>query len=177
MAQRFDAGTLTLSGDAMPIVAGIEDITASAQALFGVSADGTVLTYQSAVGRNSRLTWFDPTGASLGPVGPEKDFTTDLEVAPNGREAVVVIPDPDSGNRDLGLVDLRTGGTTRLTSHPANDWQPVWEPDSAHVLFASDRSGVSKVYRTAANGTGRDELILEMPRNRFRKGRLRTDAD
>jgi eukaryotic-like serine/threonine-protein kinase len=169
MAQKFDASALTLSGDAVPVAAGVEHIPASAQALFAVSADGSVLTYQSAVGRSSRLEWFDREGHSLGPVGPEKDFTTDLQIAPNGKQALVVIPDPDSGNRDLWLVDLRTGGLTRLTSHPANDWQAAWEPDSNHVVFASDRNGTSNVYRKATNGAGEDEPIIRMPRNTFPK--------
>jgi protein kinase-like protein/WD40 repeat protein len=63
------------------------------------------------------------------------------------------------GNRDLWLVDLRTGGLTRLTTHPANDWQPAWEPDSTHVAFTSDRNGTTGVYRKAVNGSGEEELI------------------
>ena len=169
MAQRFDANSLRLSGDAFPVAANVEHIRASAQAFFAVSADGRVLVHQGEVGRDSRLTWFDRDGRKLGTVGPERDFTTDLQISPDGRQAVVVIPDPDSGNRDLWLVDLRAGGLTRFTSHPANDWQPAWEPDSAHVVFASDRSGTSNIYRKAANGSGEDELLVKMPRNTFPK--------
>jgi serine/threonine protein kinase/Tol biopolymer transport system component len=159
MAQRFDAGALAVSGEAVPVAAGVDHITASAQALFGVSADGNVLAYQGAVGRNSRLTWFDRSGHDAGTIGPDKDFTTDLQISPDGKQAVVVIPDTDSGNRDLWVVDLRTGGLTRLTTHPANDWQPAWEPDGAHVVFTSDRDGGAGAFRKAINGGDEEPII------------------
>jgi eukaryotic-like serine/threonine-protein kinase len=159
IAQKFDIDALNVFGEAFALAPGVDHITASAQALFAVSANGNVLAYQEAAGRDSRLTWFDQDGKNAGSIGPEKDFTTDVEISPNGKQAVVVIPDPDSGNRDLWLVDLRTGGLTRLTTHPANDWQPAWEPDSTHVAFTSDRNGMTGVYRKAVNGSGEEELI------------------
>lgn len=168
MAQRFDAGTLTLSGDAVPVVAGVDHIPASAQAMFAVSLDGSALAYHGAQSRNSTLTWFDRDGHSQGSIRPEKDFTTDLQISPDGKQALIVIPDPDSGNRDVWLLDLGAGGLTRLTTHPANDWQATWDPDSRHVVFASDRRGKSDIYR-AATGGGEDALLLEMPRNIFAK--------
>jgi len=164
MAQKFNAGTLTLSGEAIPLASGVEHITPSAEAIFATSADGNVLAYQGAVGRNSLLTWFDREGRMLGIIGPEKDFTTDLQISPDGKQAVVVIPDPDSGNRDLWLLNLHAGGLTRLTTHPANDWQPAWDPDSAHVAFASDRNGTPGMYRKATGGTGDETAILTPPR-------------
>jgi Tol biopolymer transport system component len=67
--------------------------------------------------------------------------------------------DRDSGNRDIWLVDLTDGNLTRLTSHPANDWFPVWSPDGAEMAFASDRNGLSTVYRKATNGSRAEELV------------------
>lgn len=99
----------------------------------------------------------------------QKVISQQMSRSLHGRQAVVVIPDPDSGNRDLWLVDLRAGGLTRLTSHPANDWQPAWEPHSAHIVFASDRSGTSGVYQKATNGAGEEEPIVQMARNTFPK--------
>lgn len=72
----------------------------------------------------------------------------------------VVIPDRESGNRDIWLIGLAGGGITRLTSHPANDWWPVWSPDSAQIAFASDRNGRSSIYRRTADGAGEEALLL-----------------
>lgn len=65
----------------------------------------------------------------------------EVRIAPNGKVASVAIPDPDSRNRDIWIVDLQGGGLTRLTAHPANDWRVAWSPDSAQIAFASDRNG------------------------------------
>src|SRR5262245_18278704 len=99
MAQRFEAAALSVSGQPVPIASGIDHITASAEALFSMSATGRVLAYRTAVRKESRLTWLNPDGSTAGTIGPEKDYTTDLQIAPNGRQAVGVIPDSDSGNR------------------------------------------------------------------------------
>jgi Tol biopolymer transport system component len=68
--------------------------------------------------------------------------------------------DPRSGNRDVWVVALDTGSFTRLTSHPASDWFPVWSPDGGHVLFASDRDATSSFYRTRADGSGGDARVF-----------------
>ena len=43
MAQRFDAATLSVDGEAMPVAASVSHTTPSSFAAFGASADGTVL--------------------------------------------------------------------------------------------------------------------------------------
>ncbi len=83
MARRFDANRLQLSGEAFAVAPDVGHFTESASALFSVSADGAVLTYQTPVTRMSRLTWFDRAGMNLGSVGPEGDFTQP-RLAPNG---------------------------------------------------------------------------------------------
>jgi dipeptidyl aminopeptidase/acylaminoacyl peptidase len=141
------------------VAAGVNHVTQSAWASFALSTDGAVLTYQETAPRTRRLTWFDRSGTNLGSIGPERDFGT-LRLAPNGKQAAAEIPDPDSGNDDIWLIDLATGGLTRLTSHPAQDWAVTWAPDSAELVFASDRNGASSVYRKATNGGSDEELLL-----------------
>ena len=61
------------------------------------------------------------------------------------------------------VVDLGSGALTRLTSHAANDWFPVWSPDATELLFASDRNETPSFYRTRASGAGQDELVFQAP--------------
>ena len=161
MAQRFDATTLTLSGEAVVVASRIGHITPSSQAAFGVSSDGSVLAYQAGVRTLADLTWVDRVGRKIATIGPESNFT-DVRLSPDGKLAAVVVPDPDSGNRDIWLVDLRTGSMTRFTSNPANDWQMAWSPDSRRLAFASDRNGRSSVYIKAIDG-GDEELLIRLP--------------
>src|SRR5712692_3199901 len=161
MAQRFDARTLALSGDPFPIVDHISHTTPSSNAMFGGSTDGAVLAFQSSGPRVARISWIDRAGRRGAAIGPDREFT-DQRVAPNGKLAAVVIPDPDSGNRDIWLLDLAGGSLTRFTAHPANDWQMAWSPDSRELAFASDRNGRSSMYRKAIDGR-EEQLLLRLP--------------
>ena len=59
-------------------------------------------------------------------------------------------------------MDMTSGTLTRITSHPANDWQVAWTADSRQIAFASDRNGKSSVYRKAIDG-GEEQLLLRLP--------------
>jgi len=161
MAQRFDAASLTLSGEALAVASRISHSTASSQAAFAVSSDGTVLAYEAGVRALAALTWFDRQGRQIGTIGSENNFI-DVRLAPGGKLAAVVVPDSDSGNRDVWLIDLRTGAMTRFTSNPANDWQMAWSPDGRRLAFASDRNGRSSIYVKSIDG-GDEELLLRLP--------------
>jgi Tol biopolymer transport system component len=95
-------------------------------------------------------------------IGPDREFT-EIQLAPDGKHATVVIPDPVSGNRDIWLMEMTTGTLTRITSHPANDWQVAWTADSREIAFASDRNGKSSVYRKTIDGGGEEQLLLRLP--------------
>ena len=163
MAQRFDTRTVTVSGDPVPVVERVAHTTPSSVAIFGASQDGSLVAFQSAGPRLARVTWFDRSGNAGQTVGPEREIT-EIRLAPDKSRAAVVIPDPDSGNRDIWLLDIQSGSLTRFTSHPANDWQPVWSPTSRELTFASDRNGPSSIYRNQVQG-GDEQLLLKMPDN------------
>jgi len=50
------------------------------------------------------------------------------------------------GLLDLVLVDPRTGDVTAITDDRAKDVEPAWTPDGEHIVFRSDRDGVSNLY-------------------------------
>jgi Tol biopolymer transport system component len=161
MARRFDPRTLELSGEKITIATHIAHARPSSSAIFAVSADGTVLTYIPEVNRLGRLTWFDRKGAAVRTIGPETEYT-EIRIAPDERQASVVIPDAASGNRDIWLVEFAGGSLRRVTSHPATDWQSAWAPDSRQIAFASDRDGKSSVYRKTIDDET-EEVLLRMP--------------
>jgi serine/threonine protein kinase/Tol biopolymer transport system component len=161
MAQRFDVAALSLVGEAMPVAASVAHSTASSSAAFGASADGSVLAYRPAITRGSQVAWYDRSGSSGPPLGPERAYT-EVRLAPNEKLATVVIADSDSGNRDIWLLELTSGSLTRLTTNPANDWQVAWTPDSRQIAFASDRNGPSSVYRKTIDAVD-EELLLRLP--------------
>ena len=182
MARPVDPATFKLAGEAFPVAENVSHNTPSSAASFSASADGSVLAYLTNVRRETTLTWFDRAGRSIGTIGPDREFT-DVRISPDGKMAAVVVPDPDSGNRDIWLLDLASGTLSRFTSNPANDWQMAWSPDGKRIAFASDRNGRSTVWIKPVDG-GEEELLLRVqdrgafPKDFSRDGRfLALDID
>jgi Tol biopolymer transport system component len=65
--------------------------------------------------------------------------------SPSG-DAIVASRWRSGGWVDLVRVDPETGAVSDLTSDRAKDVEPAWTPDGRHVIFRSDRDGVSNLY-------------------------------
>ncbi|HUG55368.1 MAG TPA: hypothetical protein VMR21_17300 [Vicinamibacteria bacterium] len=65
--------------------------------------------------------------------------------SPSGQALVAARWRP-GGELDVVLVDPVRGEATPLTRDRAKDVEPAWTPDGAHVVFRSDRDGVSNLY-------------------------------
>jgi serine/threonine protein kinase/Tol biopolymer transport system component len=138
VSQGFDGKSLT--GEPATVVDGVPHITTASLAAFTASADGRVLVYGSIAAGQSTLTWFDRSGRKVGDLGPAGDYTQP-RISPDGSRVAFSQPDKRTGNRDIWTIEIAGGATSRLTSHSANDWFPVWSPDSKQILFGSDRQG------------------------------------
>ena len=57
------------------------------------------------------------------------------------------------GNEDIWILDLASGNTKRLTTHPARDIMPRWSPDDNSVVFVSNRgSGQRNLWTISSDG-------------------------
>jgi Tol biopolymer transport system component len=66
-----------------------------------------------------------------------------------------------SGAGDIWLEDISHGVVDRVTSHPGYDWIPIWSPDGARIVFASNREGPMDLYEKAVNRSERERLLLK----------------
>ena len=156
MAQPFDAKSLTVHGDAVPVAEGVLENPPYARAVFSVS-DAGVLAYGSVGSLNnpSRLLWLDRTGKKIGTVG-EPALLSAPRLSPDGKKVAVAIGDVGRGTTDIWIYDLGSGGRTRLTFDPSFNSQPVWSPDGSQIVFFTTRgNGFPELYRKASNGVGR----------------------
>jgi dipeptidyl aminopeptidase/acylaminoacyl peptidase len=84
------------------------------------------------------------------------DRVSDPQVSPNAMHIVFVLQETDldanRGRTDLWLVGADGTRLRRLTSHPENDSNPRWAPDSDSVWFLSKRSGSSQLWRIRTDG-------------------------
>lgn len=119
-------------------------------------------------GVQGRLTWFDRQGKVVGTSGEPGMYRT-LTISPDGKRIAVELADPptqnQTQNRDIWLIEIASGKTTRFTSDPAWEAFPTWSPDGSRIIFASNRDGNFDLYQKAlfgvGNGTGTEELFYK----------------
>jgi dipeptidyl aminopeptidase/acylaminoacyl peptidase len=111
-------------------------------------------------GVQGRLTWFDRQGKIAGTLGEPGLYRT-LTISPDGERVAFERPDPQTQNRDIWLIEIADGTTTRLTSDPGWDAFPTWSPDGSRIVFTSNRGGVYDLYQKASSGTGTEELLYK----------------
>ena len=111
-------------------------------------------------GVEGRLTWFDRQGKIVGRAGDVGSYRT-LMISPDGKRVAFERMDRDTGNRDIWLLDVATGASTRFTSDPALEAFPTWSPDGSRIIFTSNRGGVYDLYEKAANNTGEEKLFYQ----------------
>lgn len=111
-------------------------------------------------GVEGRLTWFDRQGKVVGTSGEPGLYRT-FTISPNGKRVAFERADPETQNRDIWLLDIASGATTRFTSDPAWEAFPTWSPDGSRIVFTSNRSGVYDLYQKASNGAGQEALLYQ----------------
>lgn len=87
-------------------------------------------------------------------------------LSPDGSKLVYSVRTTDmaanKGLFDLWWTGFSDGDTHQLTTHTANDTDPVWSPDGGSVYFLSTRSGTSQVWRIALGG-GEAVQVTDLP--------------
>jgi eukaryotic-like serine/threonine-protein kinase len=106
------------------------------------------------------LTWFDRQGRVTGTPGESGLYRT-LTISRDGKRAAFERTDPQTQNRDIWLLDIASGTTTRFTSDPGWDAFPTWSPDGSRIIFTSNRGGNYDLYQKASNGAATEELLYK----------------
>ena len=155
MAQRFDAGSLRLSGEAIPLAERAEVNGIVWRGIFTVSENG-ILAYEAggATFGATRILWYDRNGKQAAETGTPGIFDTPT-ISSDGDKLAITMLNPSAGQNDIWVYDLARGIPTRLTfSHGSVNQEPVWSPDGKTIAFSSNRSGEYHLYEKAADGTG-----------------------
>jgi Tol biopolymer transport system component len=168
LAQPFDAERMRLTGEPLPVaeqVGSLVGSTAALQSPIASVSEAGVLCYLYDPGLSTRLQWFDRAGAKLATLGDPGDYTNPA-LSPDEVTLAVGRRDPQTGTRDIWVLDIARGASSRLTVDPADDFNPAWSPDGKWVAFSSNRRGFRDIYRKLATGVGDDELLLGSNENK-----------
>ena len=163
MAQPFDAGKLTLRGEAVPIAEGLPPRQNSPP--YSASLTGVLAYRTGATIGNRKLAWFDRDGKPLGTAGDPGDYNS-VSLSPDGTR--VAASRGDGNNTDIWLHEFARGVSTRFTSDPAYDWLAVWSPNGDRIIFSSQRDGgVYNLYQKASNNASKEEPLLKSNERKF----------
>jgi dipeptidyl aminopeptidase/acylaminoacyl peptidase len=156
LAQPFDAERLEVTGEPVPIADPVGSFRV--RGAFSVSENGTLAYRAPFFSEYSQLNWYDREGRQIGTVSAPPG-SQNPEISPDGTKLAVEHRDPDTGTRDIWLVELSRNLTTRFTFHAADDSDPLWSPDSKRLAFSSGREGFVDIFLKAASGAGEIENI------------------
>ena len=157
-AVAFDATTLELIGNPVPIVEGVI-VKENGGADFSVSDNGRLVYALGDGGAQRTLVWVTPDGGEEPVAGLAPDEYRSVDISLDGSRLALDIG-PRGSARDVWTYDLARQIPIPVTTEPGRDQSPLFTPDGQHVVFASDRDGNRLLYRQNADGTGTAELIL-----------------
>jgi eukaryotic-like serine/threonine-protein kinase len=157
LAQPFDPSKRTLSGEPVAVAAGVDYFPGSRHGLFTVSNTGT-LVYRRGSGTQTVPTWFDQQGNASGTFGDPGEYAFPA-ISPDGTR--VAVAKGQAGARNIWILDVARGASTRFTFDSADDSNPVWSPDGKYIVFSSNRTGQVDLYIKAADNSGEEKLLLK----------------
>jgi Tol biopolymer transport system component len=161
-AQDFDLSRFALIGEPTRVLPHVGHNPAFG--FFGASANA--LAYRNAPGEGiAEMAWFDRHGNRDASFGEPASLYSPPVLSPDGSR--VAMAKFEGGNVDVWVYDVVRNVNQRLTSDPALDDSPVWSQDGARLAFASSRAGHYDLYRIAASGEGREELLYASGENKL----------
>lgn len=148
VAQAFDASSLSISGEAVPI---ITDQRSWANFFRFSASDTGTLVWQGTWERDYQLVWFDRHGNQTGVVEAPTRIASGMDprISPDGKRIVVKRNPPNT----IWVIDTEKGNSVRITSDFGQ--MPVWSPDGSRILY----SGGAGLSVKAASGLGEAEVL------------------
>ncbi len=156
MAQRFDASSLRLDGDAAVLAQHVWFNGFRWTANASVSDTGLLVAEPGGEATKSQLTWMDLEGRADGTVGAPAQFQ-DLAMSPDGRRALAIIPDEDGVNH-FWMYDLERSVASRFAPE-ATAGAAAWSPDGKQVAY-SDMDG--NVFVKATGGLSEARQLIKV---------------
>ncbi len=166
LAQRFDLERFALTGEPTTILNDIQYQPQVKRAVFGASENSLLVAQTGSGVALSQLAWFDRKGKELGALG-KPDVYGNVLIAPNGKSVAVSMTDIASQNTDIWIYDLQGDSAKRLTFDPSADSVPIWSPDAARLVFASNRLSFNDLYMKNVDGAQEEKSVLHEDIDKF----------
>jgi serine/threonine protein kinase len=150
MAQPFYTDSLQLTGEAVPIVEGVEFNPFGGVAVFSASENG-VLAYRGGGGAIPlNLIWVNRNGTEQAIGAPPHNYTFP-RISPDGKRVAAGI---EEGEGQIWLYDISRDALSRLTFEGSSNVDPIWTPDGKRIAF---KGKGNRLFWQAADGGGTAE--------------------
>ncbi len=160
VAQSFDVGKQSLSGDPIPIADQVAIVGPGGA--FSVSQNGVLAYRRTPQPLANDLTWYDRQGKRLGTVGEQAVYTNPA-LSPDGKRLAISRRDPGTTTRNIWVLDLARGVSSRFTFDKADETNPLWSPDGSRIAYSSARRGPNfrDIFWKASGGAAGEEPLVE----------------
>jgi len=162
VAQPFDAHSLELTGEPR-VVPGVFNASASysGSPVVMAATDG-MLVQREAQSSDTRLDILDRTGRTVRVLRLPRGVYSEPSFSPDGKRLAVLYGRPDDQVGYVWLVDPARSISTRFTFSGLGDQYPRWTRDGKRIVWGSDRQGGRDLYWKNADGSGTEELLVDM---------------
>ena len=161
VAQKFDAHSYVLSGEARTISDEVQYFPQTDLALFDVAGKTTLVAQTGKGADKSQLIWFDRSGKTTGAIGTPGGFANP-SISPDGRRVAFEQTDKDGRYVDIWIQELANGATARLTFGPGLNETPIWSPDGKRIDYGSQHKLTFSLYHKNADGSGSDQETIDL---------------
>jgi len=149
----LDLSSGKVTGSPVILGEGVMSI-ARGSAVAAVSTTGTLVYVPR--GADAALVLANSDGET--PVAQEARGFSFPRYSPDGR--FITVSAAAGTSSDIWIVDVATGGLTRLTSGGSVNERPEWSPDGKRILFRTVRSGRSAIWWQAVDGSAPAEPLV-----------------
>jgi serine/threonine-protein kinase len=160
-AAPMDLKRLELTGAASPVLEDVSNSLGTGAAHFDFSRSGTFVYIPGKPWpKNRSLFWMDPSGhlTALG-TAPPREYQS-IRISPDGTLLALVVA--ESSQKHLWVYEWARERLYRLTFFSGNSENPVWTPDSKHLVFYTDAQAPGPgIYWIRADGAGEPQRLLE----------------
>ena len=158
LVQPFNAGSLKLSGRAVPIAQQVQ--YGSLRWVSNYAASSNTLLYETEEGGGLRqLVWVDASGKEVEKVGEPRELDN-VAVSPDGKRAVAAIAEENGSRMGLWMYELPRGVANRFNVDAGDANDPVWSPDNKQVAYSLTSSAGWKILVKSADDTGAPRELL-----------------
>jgi len=161
MAQAFDAGSLELTGDPMPVTQSISTSDVSARMELSVSDEGTIAMLSQERGVQTEIVGFSRDGARGEAIVADEAYG-DVALSPDGRFLAYTAEGETGGGWDIWIRDLKREVSSRLTFEAVPHFALVWTPDGDSLFYTKGAFPGLQTVVKPADGSG-DARRLEFP--------------